>query len=192
MASPTRKGNAMVNFSNLRRLDPASRDIALELLEQAAGHEQPFFAFIYRWMAFNGWMSAVTLEYTDREMIDALAAAPRLAAAHDEMMVTDAPYRQKVDAFAGMWPVLNVRDVRKKLGYDVFRAMDRTALMAACAAANAKQQPVDGYRALRRAGTNCCGRSTRSGATYSMVKNRRRAFVISVWWRRPMTSSMPS
>ncbi len=25
-------------------------------------------SFIYRWMAFNGWMSAVTLKDTDREM----------------------------------------------------------------------------------------------------------------------------
>lgn len=132
----------MVSFSNFHRLDPAARDVAIELLASANGHAQPFFAFIYRWMAFNGWMSAVTLEYTDREMIDAMVTAPRLIAAHDQMMADDVAYRQLVDAFAVAWPVLNVRDVRKKLGYAAFHQQERVALLAACAAANVKQQPT--------------------------------------------------
>lgn len=133
----------MISFSNFHRLDPASRDVARELLASADGHEQAFFAFIYRWMAFNGWMSAITLEYTDRAMIDSLVAEPRLIAAHDQMMASDREYRQLVDTFATAWPVLNVRDVRRKIGHDAFRLHDRPALLAACAAANVKQQPID-------------------------------------------------
>lgn len=133
----------MVSFNNFARLDPAARDVAIDLLANAEGQPPSFMAFIYRWMAFNGWMSAVTLEDSDAAMINALVAAPRLVAAHDQFMADDPAYRQMVDDFAALWPVLNVHDVRKKLGYDAFRQFDRPALMAACTAAKVKQRPAD-------------------------------------------------
>lgn len=131
----------MVSFSNFHRLDPAARDVAIELLANADGQPPSFMAFIYRWMAFNGWMSAVTLGDTDREMIDALAGASRLIDAFDQLMAGDPDFRQMVSEFAAMWPVLNVRSVRAKLGYDAFGQHERAALLALCAAENVKQQP---------------------------------------------------
>jgi hypothetical protein len=131
----------MVSFSNFHRLDPAARDVAIELLANADGQPPSFIAFIYRWMAFNGWMSAVTLGDSDREMIDALAASPRLVDAYDQLMAGDAAFAQMVSAFATMWPVLNVKSVRAKLGYAAFREHDRPTLLALCAANNVKQQP---------------------------------------------------
>ncbi|GAA5048933.1 MULTISPECIES: hypothetical protein [Erythrobacteraceae] len=131
----------MVSFSNFQRLDPVARDVAIELLANAQGQPPSFMAFMYRWMAFNGWMSAVTLKDTDREMIDAFVAAPRLIDAFDQLMAGDPNFRQMVTEFTALWPVLNVRSVRAKLGYDAFRQHDRAALLALCAAANVKQQP---------------------------------------------------
>jgi hypothetical protein len=131
----------MVSFSNFHRLDPAARDVTIELLAKADGQPPSFIAFIYRWMAFNGWMSAVTLGDSDREMIDALAAAPRLASAFDQLMAGDAAFAEAVTAFAAMWPVLNVKSVRAKLGYAAFNQHDRPALLALCAANNVRQQP---------------------------------------------------
>ena len=132
----------MVSFSNFHRLDPAARDVATELLANAQGQPPSFMAFMYRWMAFNGWMSAVTLKDTDREMIDAFVAAPRLIDAFDQLMAGDPDFRQMVTEFTALWPVLNVRSVRAKLGYDAFRQHDRAALLALCAAENVKQQPA--------------------------------------------------
>jgi hypothetical protein len=132
----------MVSFSNFHRLDPAARDVAIELLANAQGQQPSFMAFIYRWMAFNGWMSAVTLKDTDREMIDAIVAAPRLIEAFNHLMAIDPDFRQIVTEFTTLWPVLNVRSVRAKLGYDAFRKNDRAALLALCAAKNVKQQPT--------------------------------------------------
>ena len=111
----------MVSFSNFHRLDPAARDVATELLVNARGQPPSFMAFIYRWMAFNGWMSAVTLKDTDREMIDAFVGAPRLSDAFDQLMACDPDFRQMVTEFTAFWPVLNVRSVRAKLGFDAFR-----------------------------------------------------------------------
>jgi hypothetical protein len=133
----------VISFSNFHRLDPAARDVAVELLGKAAGEPPSFIAFMFRWMAFNGWMSAVTLEDTDAAMINSLVAAPRLIAAYDQLMAGDLVFQQMVNDFAAMWPVLNVRDVRKKLGYDAFRQYDRADLLAACAGANVKQRPSD-------------------------------------------------
>jgi len=131
----------MVSFSNFHRLDPAARDVAIELLANADGQPPSFMAFVYRWMAFNGWMSAVTLGESDREMIDALAAAPRLVDAYDQLMAGDAAFAEAVTAFAAMWPVLNVKSVRAKLGYAAFNQHHRPALLALCAANNVRQQP---------------------------------------------------
>ena len=129
----------MVNFSNFQQLDPQARDVAMGLLADANSHQPSFTSFTYRWMAFNGWMSAVTLEHRDWAMINSIADDPRLVAQHDQLMAEDAGYRQLVSAFAAMWPVLKVSDARTKFGYDVFRHMDRTALLET----NVKRQPVD-------------------------------------------------
>jgi hypothetical protein len=120
----------MVSFSNFHRLDPSARQVTAELLHNAEQHPRPsFMSFTYRWMAFNGWMSAVTLEDTDWRMINALATEPRLVAAHDQLVVKS-PYGGLVDAFAALWPVFNVRHVRRTLGYGAFVQHDRAALLA--------------------------------------------------------------
>ena len=132
----------MVSFSNFQTLDPAARDVAIILLANADGAQPPFMAFIYRWMAFNGWMSAVTLGDTDREMIDAFVDAPRLVGAYDQLIADDAAFKEMVEGFAALWPVLNVRSVRAKLGYAAFYQHSRPALLALCAANDVKQQPA--------------------------------------------------
>lgn len=132
----------MVSYSNFHRLDPAVRDVALELLAMADRQQSEMMSFVTVWMAFNGWMAAVTGRERDAEMINALAANRRANAEFDRLMGEDAEFQRNVEEFAAMWPVLNVRDVRAKLGFDAFRRHDRNALLAACVAANVKQQPI--------------------------------------------------
>lgn len=131
----------MVSFSNFQSLDPAARDLVLELRTAADFQPSPFTSFFYRWMAFDGWMSAITLAATDAAMIRALVASPRLVDAYQQLIDDDEQFRLFVEDFSALWPVLNVRDVRTKLGHDAFHRHDRAALLAACVAANVKQQP---------------------------------------------------
>lgn len=50
----------MVSFSNFHRLDPAVRDVAVHLLDLADRQQSEMMSFVTVWMAFNGWMAAVT------------------------------------------------------------------------------------------------------------------------------------
>jgi len=131
----------MTNFTNFHTLDPEAYRVTMELHDRAE-REQGFMGFVFRWMAFNGWMAAVTGEERDFEMIDAMAAEPRMVAAYEALMNDDGEFRQRVDEFAGEWPVLSVSSVRAKLGFDAFRRLDRATLFAACAAGNIRMRPA--------------------------------------------------
>ncbi len=135
----------MVSYSNFHRLDPldpAGRDVAVELLALEDRQQSEMMSFVTVWMAFNGWMAAVTGRERDAEMINALAADRPANAEFDWLLGEDAEFQRIVEEFVALWPVLNVHDVRAKLGFDAFRRHDRNALLAACFAANVMQQPI--------------------------------------------------
>ena len=131
----------MANFSNFQGMEPETRDLVRELMENADRQRSAFMSFVNIWMAFNGWMAAVTERETDADMIRAFAANARLIEAYSVLMEASRPFHRLVSDFAAMWPVLNVRDVRKKLGRDAFWRLQRDDLIAACDAASVKRQP---------------------------------------------------
>ncbi len=106
----------MICFSHFRTLDPETADLARELIDASDVQRSAFSSFVNLWMGFNGWMECVTDAATDAEMITALANHQRLTEAYNELMGNAPDFREKVEVFATMWPVLNVRDVRRKLG----------------------------------------------------------------------------
>lgn len=132
----------MVNFRNFQVIEPETKDLVLELLENADRQRSSFMSFVNIWMVFNGWMAAVTERDTDSDMIRDIVVNRRLITAYDELMRRSRPFRGLVLGFAAMWPVLNVRDVRKKLGRDALWRLEHDELIAACEAANVKQQPA--------------------------------------------------
>jgi hypothetical protein len=133
----------MVCFNHFHMLDPSAYRLSMELQDRAE-HEPPsMISFMLRWMGFNGWLAAVTGCERDYEMINALVAEPRMTAAYDQLIDANADFKKEVSAFAAHWPVLNVANVRAKLGYDAFRRYDRAALIAECDAKNVKRQPAD-------------------------------------------------
>jgi hypothetical protein len=93
-------------------------------------------------MGFNGWMECVTDAANDAEMITALADCGRLRESYDILMKSAPDFRASVESFAAMWPVLNVRDVRRKLGRDAFWRFSREELMAEIVRQGVKLQPV--------------------------------------------------
>lgn len=132
----------MVSFSNFRMLDPETADLARELIDNAQRARSAFNSFFSRWMAFNGWMECITDACTDAEMISALAENRRVTDAYEHLLHNAPRFQSRVMRFSKMWPVLNVRDVRLKLGRDAFWRNSREELMAACVRENVKQQPL--------------------------------------------------
>ncbi|WP_158745258.1 hypothetical protein [Acidisphaera sp. L21] len=132
----------MTNFSNFRVMEPETKDLVLDLMENADRQRSAFMSFVNIWMAFNGWMAAVTERETDADMIRVFAANTRLIEAYIALTHTSRSFHRLVADFAAMWPVLNVRDVRKKLGRDALWWLQHDDLTAACQAANVKQQPL--------------------------------------------------
>jgi hypothetical protein len=164
----------MANFSNFHLMEAETKDLVLDLMENADRQRSAFMSFVNIWMAFNGWMTAVTERETDADMIRTFAANSRLIDAYNALMVTSRPLHRLVSDFPVMWPVLNVRDVRKKLGSDAFWRLQHDDLTAACQAPNVRQPPRHRPRAIRRRGNSCCAPSTRFGAICFTVRNPRR------------------
>jgi len=133
---------------------------------------------VFRWIAFNGWMAAVTGEERDFAMIAALAVEQRMIAAYDGLMSSNEEFRALVDGFAAKWPVLSVSSVRAKFGYDAFLKYDRSALLAACATANVKMQPV-AWAAESRVGSSCYASSIKCAVTFSMSRSPKRTCMIA-------------
>jgi hypothetical protein len=173
-------------------MEPETKDLVLELMQNADRQRSAFMSFVNIWMAFNGWMAAITERETDAEMIRDLSANRRLTDAYVALMNSSQPFHRLVSDFAAMWPVLNVRDVRKKLGRDAFWRHQRNELIAACEAANVKRQPAvwtDGdspswEQLLRTIYQVRCICST--------AKNRRRTCAIASSSSSPIASCGPS
>jgi hypothetical protein len=132
----------VTSFAKFQIMEPETKDLVLELMQNADRQRSAFMSFVNIWMAFNGWMAAITDRETDAEMIRDLSANRRLTDAYVALMNGSQAFHRLVSDFAAMWPVLNVRDVRKKLGRDAFWRHQRDELIAACEAANVKRQPA--------------------------------------------------
>lgn len=132
----------MVNFGHFRTLDPETADLARELIDGNDVRRSAFSSFVNLWMGFNGWMECVTDAPNDAEMIAALASHQRLVDAYVDLMEHSPDFHQHVEIFAAMWPVLNVRDVRRKLGRDAFWRYSREELMEEVLRHRVKLQPV--------------------------------------------------
>lgn len=133
----------MVQYTYFQTLDPSAREVSIDLINRAEREPVSMTSFILRWMGYNGWLAAVTGCERDYQMINALAAEARMIAAYDKLVSEDLAFKVEIDAFAALWPVLNVANVRAVLGYDAFRRYDRVALLAECDKKGIKRQPAD-------------------------------------------------
>lgn len=136
----------MVSFSNFVMLNPDMAATARALIGEVNRRRSPFLLFMYTWMAFNGWMESVTEGGSDAAMVTALTENRRMKDSYGELLDRQAAFRDRVIQFADMWPVLNVRDVRRKIGHDAFWQLDRDALFEACCREDVKMQPVNWTR----------------------------------------------
>jgi hypothetical protein len=98
-------------------------------------------SFMSLWMGFNGWMESVTEAANDALMISAIADNRRVTDEYEHLMESP-DFRRRVIAFSEVWPVLNVRDVRRRLGRDAFWAESRAELLVRCRREDVKMQPL--------------------------------------------------
>lgn len=132
----------MVAFSDFHTLDPEAADLARELLENAGRQRSSFMSFVNTWMAFNGWMESVTGATNDARMVEAIAENRRLNETFEGLLDGRPEFRREVERFAEDWPVVNVRDARRRLGRDAFFRFDRDEFVEECRRNDVKSQPV--------------------------------------------------
>jgi hypothetical protein len=73
-----------------------------------------FEAFIFDWIAFNGWAERVTDAEKDTDWIDALAASDELRSCFTRLL-TDERYASACRQFAALWPIFRADQQRRRL-----------------------------------------------------------------------------
>lgn len=131
----------MVAFNNFRHLEHERREVTRDLFRHSRSEGSAFSSFATTWFAFNGWMECVTDASTDAAMITAMSDNGRMATTYDRLL-RQPDFDETVRGFATRWPVINVRDARRKLGPDVFWIDTQEELVQRCAAADVKMQPL--------------------------------------------------
>jgi hypothetical protein len=119
-----------IDIGRYSMLHPDGRDLIRGWLDHAAVAQGEagygsFEAFIYLWIAFNGWASCVTGRDADPEWRNALIADPGLNDAFARLV--DDPTSRTAEAaarFRALWPVFRVDELRR-LGIDYWEGDDR-------------------------------------------------------------------
>jgi hypothetical protein len=107
-----------VQIERYDRLHRDGRKLIQDWLERAIarghGAESSFEAFIYLWIAFNGWAACVTGKDADREWQRALIADPNLNEQFDRLASKETATRAAAHGFAELWPIFRVADLRAR------------------------------------------------------------------------------
>ncbi len=80
----------------------------------------PFEAFIFDWIAFNGWAERVTTAERDMEWIAALGASPEIRRRFEEMKAENEEFTRACGHFADLWPIFRA-SAQRRLRIDVGR-----------------------------------------------------------------------
>jgi hypothetical protein len=105
-----------VDFDLYARLHEDGKKLIRGWLGRAVavgGDDEPDFeAFIYLWIAFNGWAACVTGKDDDRDWQKALIADPDLNDRFNQLLSEKTPTAAAARQFAELWPIFRVSDLR--------------------------------------------------------------------------------
>jgi len=104
-------------------------------------HYDTFDAFTRLWTGFNQWGMRVTEADTDADMIRRLAESPALDEAFAEAIEDGAQFLIYAKAFAVMWPIFNVKDIRRKGLRHQFLGLDRPEYVRQMLSRHVQHQP---------------------------------------------------
>ena len=88
--------------------------LARSASEQSSATGSPFEAFIYLWIAFNGYASCVTEEEQDSEMIRKLGNCQVTRDLFDNAIQANESFKNSVKSFHELWPIFKVHKLRRK------------------------------------------------------------------------------
>jgi len=121
----------MVRFQNFHEMEPGAYGVVRTLVANAGEPNQDqFLPFVLLWMAFNGWLSAVTDRDRDSKMLADIAAHTKVRAKYDQLINDSATFRTGIEDFERLWPIFDTRAARRSIGISQFRQMDRAAVLA--------------------------------------------------------------
>jgi hypothetical protein len=104
-------------------------------------HYDSFDAFTRLWTGFNQWGMRVTEAETDAEMIRTLATSRKLNKAFAEALEDNNETSTYAKVFAKMWPIFNVKDIRKKGLRHQFLDLDRPEYIKKLRARHVDHEP---------------------------------------------------
>jgi hypothetical protein len=90
---------------------------------------ESFEPFIHAWIAFNSWASCCTDLDQDRQIIEALSRSTELIQQFEHSMTNSNVIRTSAERFRSMWPVFNVKDLRRRR-IPMFLDLDRPNMIA--------------------------------------------------------------
>lgn len=135
-----------VDVGRYAMLHPDGRELIRGWLDRASVTQRElspgsFEAFIYLWIAFNGWASCVTGRDADIEWRNALIADPALN--HEFLHLVDEPTSrtaQTAARFHALWPIFRVDELRRRgIDYRAHEDRERGQAMRAYMDAGARQ-----------------------------------------------------
>lgn len=71
---------------------------------------EPFEAFIYAWIGFNGWAACVCVEEHDKVQLQMMELDGRLTRNFVDLM-GDSEFREAAQGFSSLWPIFRVSDL---------------------------------------------------------------------------------
>ena len=110
--SPVKRQRYSLLHSDGRRL--IRQWLSRASTEMQSQDGSPFEAFIFLWIAFNGYASCITDEEQDREIIRKLGNCPDTRRDFAELLDRDADFQSLVSTFAKSWPVFKVHQLRRQ------------------------------------------------------------------------------
>jgi hypothetical protein len=104
-----------------------------------------FDAFTRLWIGFNQWGMRVTEAETDAEMVRTLAQSPKMNKAFAELLANDGQTSTYAKVFAKMWPIFNVKDIRKKGLRGQFSDLERSEYIKKMRSRHVQHRPVGSF-----------------------------------------------
>ncbi len=121
---------------DLRRFDllhPDGRQLVRGWFNKALTSMQDdgecFEAFIFAWIAVNGWAACVTGRDRDAEYIKALQRSPELRERFTHQLGINHEFRKAAEGFQSYWPIFKAQEIRRE-GNRAIGLHDRRAIVA--------------------------------------------------------------
>lgn len=113
------KNVGRINLNRFYYLHPDGRDLILSWYRRAKtmcdNSENHFEAFIYAWIAFNGWAACVTGIDADRKWLDALMLDKKLSEKYNSLVErSNKEHHEALITFSSLWPIFKAQEIRRR------------------------------------------------------------------------------